>query len=336
MSTLLLLFLLYLFIQVFTALVLWIAARALKIGAIGYWRALAAVILLGVYGVLVHVGVREIGTSSPGPIGILMKIGVSVGGGCLLFQWILKTSVAKAALAWAALLVPSGAALALVFLLVKPFMVEAFVVPNVAMAPTLIGPHRAGKCPHCEGRVIVPAPDVGRPAFLEAEELGVCATCMRCARVQPASPAVLSADRFLCNKLFAPRRWDVVVLRSLDDPAVKYVKRLVGLPGEEVVIKDGAIWINGSRVAPPAEITQLEFTAAPEIYPGKTSGSAERPARLGSEEYFVVGDFSLRSSDSRTWGMAAGGHQPGSVPHSYIEGVATVIYWPPERWRVLR
>jgi len=56
-------------------------------------------------------------------------------------------------------------------------------------------------------------------------------------------------------------------------------------------------------------------------------GSAEIPARLGPDEYYVVGDFANRSSDSRFW---------KGVPGSHIEGVAAVIYWPRRRWRIFR
>jgi hypothetical protein len=49
--------------------------------------------------------------------------------------------------------------------------------------------------------------------------------------------------------------------------------------------------------------------------------------RLGDGEYFVIGDFSLRSADSRT---------QGPIPGKNIEGVVGLIYWPPSRWRLFR
>jgi signal peptidase I len=107
---------------------------------------------------------------------------------------------------------------------------------------------------------------------------------------------------------------------------VRFVQRLVGLPGEEVVIKDGGIWINGARQEPPAEIAKLVFTAGPEGV-GNGWGSPERPLRLGNDEHFVLGDFSLRSADSRIW---------GALPGKNIEGVVSIIYWPPSRWRLIR
>ena len=61
-----------------------------------------------------------------------------------------------------------------------------------------------------------------------------------------------------------------------------------------------------------------------------------RPAKLGDDEYFVLGDFSPQAKDSRLWREGAPGHTPYAVPASHIRGVVTHIYWPPKRWRILR
>jgi hypothetical protein len=66
------------------------------------------------------------------------------------------------------------------------------------------------------------------------------------------------------------------------------------------------------------------------------SGTKDRPAVLADDEYFVLGDFSAQSSDSRWWYEGAPGHNPYAVPRSHVRGVVTHIYWPPQRWRVLR
>ena len=57
---------------------------------------------------------------------------------------------------------------------------------------------------------------------------------------------------------------------------------------------------------------------------------------VAAGEYFVLGDFSQQSADSRLWESGAPGHPSYAVPESYIIGVATHIYWPPSRWRILR
>ena len=62
----------------------------------------------------------------------------------------------------------------------------------------------------------------------------------------------------------------------------------------------------------------------------------DRPAKLGADEYFVLGDFSQQAADSRLWETGAPGHPTYAVPQSYLIGVVTHIYWPPSRWRILR
>src|SRR5206468_4260984 len=96
-------------------------------------------------------------------------------------------------------------------------------------------------------------------------------------------------DRIFVNKLLAPRRWDLITYRASKDPSDVFVKRLVGLPGEQVVIKDGAVWINGVKQTPPPEIARLTFTEAPRGWSGELWGSPRRPMQLGDDEYFVLG-----------------------------------------------
>jgi len=69
---------------------------------------------------------------------------------------------------------------------------------------------------------------------------------------------------------------------------------------------------------------------------GRMRGTPEHPATLATDEYFVLGDFSENSEDSRFWTRGAPNHHPYAVPESYVEGVATHIIWPPDRWSSLR
>ncbi len=107
--------------------------------------------------------------------------------------------------------------------------------------------------------------------------------------------------------------------------------RLVGLPGESIHIQDGAVWVDGKKQTPPEEIRGIEYVTMPRSW-----GTLDRPALLGKDEYFVLGDFSARSRDSRLWIEGAPGHNPFAVPKSYIKGVVTHTYWPPSRWRIHR
>ena len=143
-------------------------------------------------------------------------------------------------------------------------------------------------------------------------------------------------DRYLVAHYERPRRWDVVTLRVPGRAATELVRRVVGLPGEQVVVRDGAVWIDGRRLEPPSELGDLHFSADRSEQPDVMWGTEQNPAQLGPGEYFVLGDFSERSPDSRTWTAGAEGHPPYAVPESNITGVVTHICWPLDRWRILR
>jgi signal peptidase I len=151
-------------------------------------------------------------------------------------------------------------------------------------------------------------------------------------------PLVHPGDRFIVSKLIKPQRWDIIAFRYPVDPSVNEVKRLVGLPGETVEIDDGAVWIDGKRLTPPAPFERLHYVD--EIDGGrwgpKLWGTRLRPAKLGDDECFVLGDFSERSGDSRLWEVWSPDHPSYAVPESYIKGVVTHIYAPCDRLRAFR
>jgi signal peptidase I len=106
------------------------------------------------------------------------------------------------------------------------------------------------------------------------------------------APTYSVGDRLLVDRLVFewrdPRRWEVVVFRGPD--GIAYVKRIAGLPGETVQVVDGGVEINGERVPGPA---------AP-YEPAGRHGN-QHPHRLGEDEFFVLGDNSPASNDSRHW-----------------------------------
>ncbi|MCI8464905.1 MAG: signal peptidase I [Lachnospiraceae bacterium] len=105
-------------------------------------------------------------------------------------------------------------------------------------------------------------------------------------------PLLTSGDVVLLDKLWynfsGPNRMDVIAFKDAEEESRIYIKRIIGLPGEQVQIKDGFLYIDGQL---------LENPVNPE--PIKTAGLAEIEIQLGDSEYFVLGDNSDTSEDSR-------------------------------------
>ena len=93
-----------------------------------------------------------------------------------------------------------------------------------------------------------------------------------------------------------PERGDVIVFKYPLDPSQYYIKRVIGLPGEKIEIKDNSVFIYNSKF-PQGEILEESYYL-PE---GRvTRGSIN--IKLSNDEYFVLGDNRSASSDSRQWG----------------------------------
>lgn len=115
-------------------------------------------------------------------------------------------------------------------------------------------------------------------------------------RVDGASmePNSYDGEYILANRLVyylgQAKRGEVVVLKFPGDPEhKKYIKRIIGLPGETLEIKNGHIYINGQPIL--------------EVYlPAQTLTWPETTLTLGVNEYYVVGDNRPNSNDSRIWG----------------------------------
>jgi signal peptidase I len=120
--------------------------------------------------------------------------------------------------------------------------------------------------------------------------------------------------------LRSPKRGDVIVFIYPEDKKKDFIKRLVGLPGEIVEIKGGSIYING-KPAPEPVFNQIYY------YNRGDFGAPGQKIVVPKDSYFVLGDNSISSKDSRYWGF---------VPKSNVLGQAMIIYWPPQRIRVIK
>jgi signal peptidase I len=149
-------------------------------------------------------------------------------------------------------------------------------------------------------------------------------------------------DPILPNRLI--RRGDVIVFKYPEDPATNYVKRVVGLPGEKIEIRQQKVFINDQELpetrlsveqpaadGDPLKILATNNTASNSNYNaywtytddattalmGQKFGVGT-PYVIPANHYFVMGDNRDNSQDSRYW---------GTVPRDYIVGRALVVYW---------
>lgn len=138
-------------------------------------------------------------------------------------------------------------------------------------------------------------------------------------------PTFLEGDRILVNKFVYrfnyPKRGDIVVFKYPEDPKRDFVKRLIAIGGETVEIKDGKIYINDKVVDAIPPINAVYY------YNRDIYGSQGQKIKVPSQSFYVLGDNSASSRDSRYWGF---------VPKKYMEGKAFLIYWPLDRIKILK
>ncbi len=134
-------------------------------------------------------------------------------------------------------------------------------------------------------------------------------------RGQSMQPCLRDGDRLVVDRLAyqlgGVARFDVVVLRYPADPTVDFVKRVVGLPGDRVRLRGGALFLNGRRL--------------PETF-GPLRDHDDVPERVVPlDHYFVLGDNRPVSCDSREFGV---------VPRDLIKGKVRIRFWPIARLAV--
>lgn len=130
-------------------------------------------------------------------------------------------------------------------------------------------------------------------------------------------PSFHSGDYLIIDEIsyrfWQPQRGEVIVFKYPKAPSQRYIKRIIGLPGEIIEIKEGQIFV--SRDNETQVLDESFYFPEPLITPGNISMS------LTENEYFVLGDNRAFSSDSRHWGSLAG---------EYIIGRAFFRAWPPQ------
>jgi signal peptidase I len=127
-------------------------------------------------------------------------------------------------------------------------------------------------------------------------------------------PTLKYGDRVLVNKFIyrftEPERGDVIVFKSVQGDDQDLIKRVVGVPGDEITVRGGRLFVNGEPQREPYVNKK---------YPDR---SFYAPTTVPKDHVFMMGDNRANSQDSRVF---------GPVPKENIEGEAFLRFWPPGR-----
>jgi len=131
-------------------------------------------------------------------------------------------------------------------------------------------------------------------------------------RGQSMNPGIRDGDRILIDRfsyMFTPvERGDIVVMGYPLDPNLDYIKRIIGVPGDEIQIRAGEVFVNGAAMTEP--------------YVADLDESSYLMTKVDSGHYFVLGDNRPHSSDSREFGL---------VHEDLLKGKVDLCLWPPVR-----
>jgi signal peptidase I len=124
-------------------------------------------------------------------------------------------------------------------------------------------------------------------------------------------PELVDQERIFVNKFIYNiekiSRKDIVVFWYPKDPSKSYIKRIIGMPGDTVEIRNGEVFVNDQALDEPY------------LTPDFMDRRSYRPVKVDPGFYYVLGDHRNQSNDSRMWGL---------VPERYIYGKAVFRYWP--------
>ena len=129
-------------------------------------------------------------------------------------------------------------------------------------------------------------------------------------------PTIQPGDYIILNKLAYkfgdPQRGDIIIFYSSRHHE-DLIKRIIAIPGDKVEVKSGKVFVNDVPLDEPYILEQPKYTVFEQVIP--------------DDNYFVLGDDRNNSDDS---------HNGWLVPHEAIIGKAWIIYWPPDRWRIIQ
>lgn len=234
-------------------------------------------------------------------------------------------------------------AVAIAFILAfvfKTFEAEAFVIPTGSMAPTLYGRHKEVKCNGCGLDYTVGASqEIDQESGVlnpgQRVEQSRCPNCRHHNEI--LSAPVFNGDRIVVNKqVLNYRRFDVVVFKNPEEPHVNYIKRLVGLPGETVRIRQGDIQTRKAESDPwdvqfkedAEKQRDIQLLVYDDNYPARQLLAAGVPERW-APAHFVESDTTLggwpqtenawtSDGENRTYTVDASGKTPHWLRYRHL------------------
>ncbi|MBU0600429.1 signal peptidase I [bacterium] len=171
-------------------------------------------------------------------------------------------------------------------LVIRTFVIQAYKIPSGSMIPTL---------------------QVGDHLFVSKFAYGI--------KIPFTEKKIL--------KFKSPQRKDIIVFKCPVDPSKDFIKRMIGLSKEEIMIKEKKVYINQKSIEEPYVIKSI--SSFKNIY--SIRDNWEEPLIVPKNKYFVMGDNRDSSYDSRFWGF---------LSEEMIKGKALFIYWPPNRISLIR
>jgi signal peptidase I len=137
-------------------------------------------------------------------------------------------------------------------------------------------------------------------------------------------PTLQIGDRVLVAKFWnwfqEPSRGSIYVFKFPVDPERDFIKRIIGLPGDAIDIKNGVVYVNGNIIDEPYVVSADHFTFSTNSESFKNFKTI--PITVPENMYLALGDNRRNSHDSRFWGF---------VPKDYLRGPAFFRYWPLNR-----
>lgn len=133
-------------------------------------------------------------------------------------------------------------------------------------------------------------------------------------------PTLHDQDRLILNKIEKTERFDLIVFPAPDDPGKQYIKRVIGVPGDEIMVTDDQLYVNGEAVKEPY-LDEAKANLAPgEVLTDNfTLASVTGMEKVPKGSYFVMGDNRTNSKDSRSFGF---------VDAATVTGTTDIRIWP--------